>query len=526
MNINLNEQQLIVKENIIRFLNHPSNKYYLLQGAAGTGKTTLICEVLKQFKDKKIAFSATTNKAVSVLQLISSLKNKNISYITIHKLLKIKRFITEDGNKDFMIFNNDNDNNYISKYNIIIIDESSMINRYLLNEIENATKYIKIKVIFIGDINQLPPINENKSSLFSKNYLCSKLDIIERSKNDIVKYSNYIINNRDKIKYSDLGNEINFFKNEKDWLKDYDNTSIVLAYTNKRVNYLNKLLRNRLLNTKNEKYVVNDKIIFDSYYFREDKKYYTSEIAIIKEIMKDVHKFEPLPIESLLNLKINMKNKDKLYLKTVKCDDLCPICYDDEINIMKITKCGHMFCDMCIKLWLDKNKTCPLCRSELIDSNTLVIKDNPEISNIINSLISFTQNIFVKVNYLTVEKDKDYGIILIVAPEDEKKYSEIYNFISSNLREFKRIIDKKLDLFNKTILLRIWEFFYYYYIDIFADINYGYSITVHKSQGSTYENVFVDLNNIVKHNNNDTKECVYTAITRASKTLKILKYLK
>ena len=75
---------------------------------------------------------------------------------------------------------------------------------------------------------------------------------------------------------------------------------------------------------------------FDSYYFREDKNYYTSEIAIIKEIMKNVHKFELL--QHLLNLKVNMKNKDKFSLKTVKCDDLCPICYDDEINIMKITK--------------------------------------------------------------------------------------------------------------------------------------------------------------------------------------------
>ena len=53
MNINLNEQQLVVKDDIIRFLNKPINKYYILQGAVGTGKTTLICEVLKNFKEKK-----------------------------------------------------------------------------------------------------------------------------------------------------------------------------------------------------------------------------------------------------------------------------------------------------------------------------------------------------------------------------------------------------------------------------------------------------------------------------------------
>ena len=76
--------------------------------------------------------------------MISSLKNKNVSYMTIHKLLKIKRFITGDGNKDFIIL--DDENNTICKYDIIIIDESSMINRYLLNEIEFFEKiYNKLK---------------------------------------------------------------------------------------------------------------------------------------------------------------------------------------------------------------------------------------------------------------------------------------------------------------------------------------------------------------------------------------------
>ena len=72
-------------------------------------------------------------------------------------------------------------------------------------------------------------------------------------------------------------------------------------------------------------------------------------------------------------------------------------------------------------------------------------------------------------------------------------------------------------------MLKLWKFVYNNYIDIFADIDYGYCITVHKSQGSTFSNVFLDLNNIVKHNFSDKRQCVYTGITRASKKLNILK---
>ena len=61
-------------------------------------------------------------------------------------------------------------------------------------------------------------------------------------------------------------------------------------------------------------------------------------------------------------------------------------------------------------------------------------------------------------------------------------------------------------------------------IEPFADISYGYGITVHKSQGSGYNNVYVHLRDIINKNNNDTesKQCMYTALSRASKNLNIL----
>lgn len=520
--MNLNESQLIGKQKILNFLKS-SNKCFLLQGSAGTGKTTLIVDVLKELTTKKIIFSAPTNKAVSVLEIMCPLKGNNITYNTIQKLLNIKRYIDIEGEEKFIYM----DSPYktkINKCDILVIDECSMINRTLYEHIENSLRKYKFKIIFIGDINQLPPINETKSIVFSKNYESFKLTKIERFKNDIVKYSNSIIGGS-RVKYRELGPEINFENNTNIWLKTYDiDKSVILAYTNKRTTFINTYIRTMLFSDTNNKLLMNEKIVFNNYYKSDDTAFYTSEMGIIKNISKSIYKFKELPLQDILNLKLDLKkNNSNSLIEKSNCNETCPICYEEDIDIMSQTKCGHLFCNMCIKLWLEKNKCCPMCRCSLIDKNTICIKDNSEISSIINELISYTNNLTIKINYLFIENDIKSGNITIIDPTCLEDYNKIYNIIQTKLKKFKNNISKKTNNFNNIILLRIWEFFYTNYIDIFAKIDYGYCITIHKSQGSTYENVFLDLKDIIEYNRNDAKQCVYTGITRAAKNLKILK---
>ena len=57
----------------------------------------------------------------------------------------------------------------------------------------------------------------------------------------------------------------------------------------------------------------------------------------------------------------------------------------------------------------------------------------------------------------------------------------------------------------------------------FANVNYGYCTTVHKSQGSTYHNVYVDINDILNNSRLDEmKRCMYTAVTRCSNKIILL----
>lgn len=61
---------------------------------------------------------------------------------------------------------------------------------------------------------------------------------------------------------------------------------------------------------------------------------------------------------------------------------------------------------------------------------------------------------------------------------------------------------------------------FFYLKEVFADLRPIYASTVHKSQGSTYDTVFIDLNDIGRCNTpNDVARMLYVAISRASKKI-------
>jgi len=63
---------------------------------------------------------------------------------------------------------------------------------------------------------------------------------------------------------------------------------------------------------------------------------------------------------------------------------------------------------------------------------------------------------------------------------------------------------------------------YYWFIERFAQFTYNHALTVHKSQGSTFKTAIVNVANIEmnrRKNPEETESMLYTAVTRASKTV-------
>jgi exodeoxyribonuclease V alpha subunit len=140
------------------------NKFTIILGSPGTGKTQLISKIIYAFihisKNKKIILATPTGKASSVLiesikknKYLLKIKKKNQIYIpkiafTIHDLFKINNY---SKNNFFYSIKNIN-------YDLLIIDESSMIDIFMLEKIIDTFNK-NGKIIFLGDPNQLPAVN-------------------------------------------------------------------------------------------------------------------------------------------------------------------------------------------------------------------------------------------------------------------------------------------------------------------------------------------------------------------------------
>ena len=533
----MNPDQLDCKSQLLEFIKNKSDKLFVLTGCAGTGKTYLITKLLQEplFNKKKIVFTATTNKAVSVLKNMSSEKSNYTDFITIHKLLRIKRIIDSHGIEKFIINIDEPPSHILQKsifyYDIIIIDEASMINEKLYHELVRISKIIKGKIIFLGDNLQLPPVNEDISKVF--NNVDFRLNQVMRNSSNILTLCNRI---RDGIKASTLqikfknlvGETLSIFKNRDDWIKLYcdqyneKKNPIVLAYTNKCCEQTNIKIRNRLFNT-NEKYIENELIVFNNYYKTKNNNFYTSQQCKIDSVEVVEYKINNIEFSHILNLKYKMSTGSFeeacpiVNPKNIPEDVLCPICYDEKVDELRQPLCGHTFCTVCLKLWLSNKNTCPMCRVKIdTQKNELYIKDNELLSNKINSLKNLL-DISIKIWKIKVSGEYVY----VIHDSEIENYNTILETIKFTLKDIKSKVDNSH--LCEIILVRIWEHVYANLIDNFADISYGYCITTHKSQGSTYPYVFVDSRNILEFNNknNDGLKCFYTAVSRTAEYLSL-----
>ena len=121
----LSPSQVEAKTKITHFLKgyNRDDNMFILEGSAGTGKSTVITYILSdsEFEKKKIVYSATTNKAVSVLKKYSDNK-ENYSFLTIHKLLNIKRKIDESGREVFETLIDESNNSFKAEANVSTVE--------------------------------------------------------------------------------------------------------------------------------------------------------------------------------------------------------------------------------------------------------------------------------------------------------------------------------------------------------------------------------------------------------------------
>jgi len=43
--------------------------------------------------------------------------------------------------------------------------------------------------------------------------------------------------------------------------------------------------------------------------------------------------------------------------------DMCAVCQEKMTSPVKLSSCRHIFCELCVSEWFEREKTCPLCRA-------------------------------------------------------------------------------------------------------------------------------------------------------------------
>lgn len=166
----LKPKQKEAYEKMIEFCLKPGGGMFLLEGYAGTGKTYVLSRLvewhLKTFQNKKVAVTAPTNKAVKVLYRSADYQAKNLDYRTIHSLLGLRENISPKGEISFKPDKSARD--YLSEVKLLLIDEVSMLQDELFNLILPYCQKIGLKVIFMGDPKQIPPVGMTNSIPFTQ----------------------------------------------------------------------------------------------------------------------------------------------------------------------------------------------------------------------------------------------------------------------------------------------------------------------------------------------------------------------
>lgn len=175
----LNEQQTKAVDGVVNFVKtafntNKGNNICVIKGKAGTGKTTIINEILGKLVDeginpKSVIVGALSGVATNVIA--NKINTIPISKATIASMLGIKldestgKF-TKDPRAEVQVGSN--------KKQIIIIDECSMVNEDIMNLIKTNMRDDTV-VIFLGDTGQLPPIRANSN--IDSNKLSPTFDI-------------------------------------------------------------------------------------------------------------------------------------------------------------------------------------------------------------------------------------------------------------------------------------------------------------------------------------------------------------
>ena len=163
---NLKGDQAQAFDSLRIFIDRQVGGMFLLDGYAGTGKTYLMNVVIEYINDvskRQILVTAPTHKAVKVIR--NYVKDSRVDFATVHSALGLKEHI--DGYGKISFVKDKYEPCKLDRFQFLIVDETSMLADELYDEIYIYSTH-GLKVLFVGDSLQIPPVNKPDSIPFDR----------------------------------------------------------------------------------------------------------------------------------------------------------------------------------------------------------------------------------------------------------------------------------------------------------------------------------------------------------------------
>ena len=113
-----------------------------------------------------------------------------------------------------------------------------------------------------------------------------------------------------------------------------------------------------------------------------------------------------------------------------------------------------------------------------------------------------------------------YDVKLLLSRNEEKQLNSINKLLNEENEPSSDINDTTSSSKYITLSQLFGHYMSHVITSCYPEVDYGYALTVHKSQGSTYDDVYIDYANILSNSRDAEKlKLLYTAITRSSNKL-------
>lgn len=414
-----------------------------ITGPAGTGKTTSIRQIVDYCHEQEIDYTvcAFTHKACGVL---ASKLPENANIKTLHSFLCKRPTINSNAKKvDHIEVSTKHSES--DETSLLIIDEFSMVGEEDLMDIralqdEDYDGIVSTKVVWVGDMNQLPPIKDAQTVNPFGDYWF-KLTKVHRQKD-----GNPLLDTLSKLVAMIEGGTVEplvahktFLKEcpsfEKRFLND-DSDKVMLCYTNQAVQFWNQLLMDR------DTPVAGDLLFSPTAhrYFQFVDTVSPSDISYV----------------------------DRIY------DD--PLAFNSKYKTLEFLLASEM---------------CSFFR---------IVEDGDDY---IYPVIFGTYNYKLKKEELGREATA-------VNREIESTYGHAATWAKANYTH--KLARKRAEAWRKYLTFK----------DCVLCMDFPYAMTVHKSQGSTFKNVYLDAQDLYKcadRNMNMYLRLYYVALSRAQNTV-------